>query len=217
MEKEALQDGARVVTRCDADAVFELRAKEYARAAEFEMTRPELLAWGEHDDAGTIVGVWQGGRLVATLRALVIPDRAAAEDVFACTVDLPGDMFPALMFGRGATDAALQRQGINALLRLYFLRALAADDDRIRCSIALPYEGAPRINLLRALGYELSRPVKTWDPEAREMAPALLAVLPRVRFESARARLETLCVDNVRRFPWIGAPLRLPIDAPSFA
>ncbi len=197
-----------VLTRRDAQSVYRLRAQEYAAAAEFDMTQPERLQWNAYDEQGIVIGVWHANQLVSTLRALVIPERAVAEDVFACTVDLQPEMFPALAFGRGATHAAFQRRGLNALLRLYFFLALQPDDF-IRSSLALPYQGAPRINLLKKLGYELNQPKQSWDDEAREKTPALLAVLPRHRIASARALLTSLTIPNIERYPWSGIPLSI--------
>jgi hypothetical protein len=205
-------DCACIVTSRDAESVYRLRAREYSAAAEFEMTRPELLRWSEHDEAGVVIGIWQANELVSTLRANVVPDRAAAEDEFTCTVDLPASMFPALVFGHGATHTAFRRQGLNALLRFYFFQALQPADGQIRASLTLVYEGAPRVNLLKTLGYEFSRPAKNWDREAREVAHALLAALPRNRLAAAQARLAVMSATNIVRYPWFGKPLRVDED-----
>jgi hypothetical protein len=121
-------------------------------------------------------------------------------------------MFPALVFGHGATHTAFRRQGLNALLRFYFFQALQPADGQIRASLTLLYEGASRVNLLKTLGYELSRPAKSWDPEARAVAPALLAVLPRNRVAAALARLTAISATNIVRYPWFGEPLRVKED-----
>jgi hypothetical protein len=205
-------DCACVVTSGDAESVYSLRVTEYAAAAEFEMTRPELLRWSEHDEAGVVIGIWHENELVSTLRAGVVPDRPTAEDEFACTVDLAASMFPALVFGHGATRTAFRRQGLNALLRFYFFQALQPVDGLIRASLTLVYEGAPRVNLLKTLGYEFSCPAKSWDPEARAVAPALLAVLPRNRVAAAQARLAAISATNIVRYPWFGEPLRIEED-----
>ena len=161
------------------------------------------------DEDGIVIGVWHGNELVSTLRARVVPERAAAEDEFTCTVDLPASMFPALVFGHGATNVAFQRHGLNALLRYYFFQALRPGDGRIRASLTVVYEGASRVELLKTLGYEFSRPARMWDPEARELAPALLAALPRNRLAPAQTRLAAMCATNIVRYPWSGEPLRI--------
>jgi hypothetical protein len=205
----------RTLNRCDADSVNELRLREYATASEFAILRPELLLWSEHDDDGVVVGVWSNGELLSTLRGLVVSDRRGAEDIFECTVDLPKDMFPALLLGRGATSARYRRMGLNALLRFYLLRAaIHTSDERtkvqVKASLALPYEGAPRVRLMQQLGYELSRPASNWDSELRVIRPAFLAVLPAERFEAAERYLFSLVSGNLEQYPWCGSPLRLP-------
>jgi hypothetical protein len=176
------------------------------------MTRPQLLRWSRHDEDGIVIGVWHANELVSTLRARVAPDRATAEDEFTCTVELPASMFPALVFGHGATHVAFRRHGLNGLLRFYFFQALQPVDGRIRASLSVVYEGAPRVNLLKSLCYELSHPAKMWDPEARELAPALLAALPRDRLAPAQTRLAAMCATNIVRYPWSGEPLRIEED-----
>jgi hypothetical protein len=208
-------DCACVVTSRDAESVFRLRLAAYVTASEFEMTRPDLLRWSTHDEDGVVIGVWHANELVSTLRTRVVPDRAAAEDEFTCSVDLPASMFPALAFGYGATNVAFRRHGLNALLRYYFFQALQPGDGRIRTSLAVVYEGAPRVKLLKTLGYEFSRPAKIWDPEAREIAPALLAALPRNRLAPAQTRLAAMCATNIVRYPWSGEPLRIEEDVTS--
>jgi GNAT superfamily N-acetyltransferase len=203
------RDGACRLTRDDAEALFTLRAHEYGRAAEFEMLYPEMLRWDDHDETGIVLGIRHEGELVATLRGVIAMDRPAAEELFCCSVALTPDHFPALMFGRGATSARFQRQGLNALLRLYVLRAVEAEGTCLGSSLALPYEGAPRVNLLKSLGYDIHRPTSTWDVEARERTPMLLAVLPRERFAGALRMLEEMSQASLARFPWTDEPLRI--------
>jgi len=212
MSVDLRPDCACTLTSRDAESVYRLRNGAYAAAAEFEMTRPELLRWSKRDDDGVVIGTWHANELISTLRAQVVPDRAAAGDEFACTVDLPASMFPALVFGHGATHAVFQRQGLNALLRYYFFQALQPGDGKVRASLTLVYSGASRVELLKALGYEFSRPAKVWDPEAHERAPALLAVLPRNRLAAAQDRLVALSATNIVRYPWSGEPLRIEQD-----
>jgi hypothetical protein len=201
----------RLLSRADEPALSQLRLREYSSAPEFEMLRPEFLGWTEHDDDGVILGVWSQGVLVSTLRGIVVRDREGAEEVFTCTVDLPENKFPALLLGRGATAASCRRMGLNALLRLYFLRAaVETAGNPVRSSLALPYEGASRVGLMRKLGYELSLPAENWDPEARGLRPALLAVLSQEKFAGAIDVLNTVGGPNLERYSWLGVPLTLP-------
>jgi hypothetical protein len=203
----------RVLNRNDAPALDELRLREYLTAREFEMTHPEHLRWSSLDDKGAIIGVVSSaGELLSTLRGLVVSDRYGAEDVFECTVNLPASLFPALLFGRGATSTSVRGMGLNALLRLHFLQAATSEEGgkSVKSSLALPYQGAPRVELMKKLGYELQRPEQTWDSEARERAPALLAILRCEQFTTAREYLLGLARDNMSRFPWLGQRLQLP-------
>jgi hypothetical protein len=204
------------LNRGDADAVADLRLREYGNAEEFQLLRPEMLRWSEHDEHGVILGIWAGEQFVSTLRALLVSGRQEAEDVLTCTVDLPVQSYPAIVFGRGATNRNYRRLGLNALQRLYFLRAVIENNKnplavKVNSSLALPYEGGPRLRLMEALGYQLKRPAQTWDPEAREIKPALLAMLPQDKFESAERYLANLCSAILHRCPWKGPDISLPI------
>lgn len=209
-------NSTRIVTRAAASALNELRTREYSTAREFEVLRPDLLEWDEHDDKGAIVGVWCGERMVATMRALVVADRATAESLMTCSVDLDDAHFPALVLGRGATAHSHRGHGLNSLLRVHFLRACLDEGGTlpgelpVASALGLAYEGAPRLRLMRELGYDLHRPEHVWDPEARELTPALLAVLPRTFFPSALTRLTALATPLERDFPWSGPRLLMP-------
>jgi GNAT superfamily N-acetyltransferase len=209
-------NSTRIVTMAAAPALNELRTREYSTAREFELLRPDLLEWSENDAKGAIVGVWCAERMVATMRALVVADRPTAEDLMTCSVDLDASHFPALVLGRGATAQSHRGLGLNSLLRVHFLRACLDEGGTlpgelpVASALGLAYEGAPRLRLMRELGYALHQPEHVWDPEAREVTPALLAVLPRASFPSALARLAALAAPLERDFPWSGPRLRMP-------
>jgi len=195
--------------------VDELRLQGYSTAREFTLLRPDLIIWGEHDDEAAVIGSWCGDVLASTLRGFVAADRVTAEDFLCCEVAASAELFPSLLLGRGATEPSFRRSGLNALLRYYFLHAAAAPAPTkpvsyVNSSIVMPYVGAPRLQLLRDLGYEMQVPARVWDPEVNDDAQPLIGVLPSTRFDSAISMLANLTAAARQRFPWRGAQLKLP-------
>jgi hypothetical protein len=194
-------------SRHDADEVFGLRLAAYGNAAEFELVRPELLRWGPHDDAGIVLAARDGGRILSTLRGVVVADRDAAEDELTCSVPLGPAAFPALVLAKGATLRGYGRSGLHSALRFHFLAA--ALEGRINSVLGLVYASAPRTNLMRELGYEFRAPARLWDPEGVPIQPGLFAYLSRGRVPSARDRLAAEVADVLAAYPWHGAALRI--------
>jgi hypothetical protein len=191
----------------DADEVFELRHAAYSQAAEFELVRPELLRWGPHDDAAIVLAARSDGRMLSTLRGIMVADRDAAEAELTCTVSLRPEAFPALVLGKGATLRGYGRSGLHSALRFHLLAA--AVEGRVRSVLGLVYASAPRTNLMRQLGYEFHVPARLWDPEGVPIQPGLLAHLPQRRLASARDRLASEVAEVLAAYPWQGDALRL--------
>ena len=203
-------DAACVIDRAsarDAKEVFRLRVAAYSHAAEFELTRPELLRWGPHDDAAVVLAARGGGRMLSTLRGVVVADRGAAEAELTCTVSFGPEAFPALVLGKGATLRGYGRSGLHSALRFHFLAA--ALEGRVNSVLGLVYASAPRTNLMRQLGYEFHVPARLWDPEGVPIQPGLLAHLSRRRLASAHERLASEVADVLAAYPWHGDALRL--------
>jgi len=69
MSVDLRPDCACTLTSPDAESVYRLRDGAYAAAAEFEMTRPELLRWSKRDDDGVVIGIRHANELISTVRA----------------------------------------------------------------------------------------------------------------------------------------------------
>jgi hypothetical protein len=193
----------RIATRADADAVYRLRLEAYAASREFRLTRPELLLWDEHDDDGIVlVACDASGTMLSTTRGGVVSNVAEAEDALTCSVPLPSSAFPALVLGKGATRRGAGSGGLHSALRYHFLDGVR--DSNLGSVLGLVYEGAPRTNLMRRLGYRFERPARFWDPEADALKQPLLAVLDRDRVDAACAELLAELGDLLERFPWAG-------------
>jgi hypothetical protein len=195
--------------RADADAVNALRLELYRQAREFRLLRPEQLVWnGCHDDGAVAAGWDVDGRLIATMQSRIVPTRARAEEKLGISVALDESWFPAAILSRAATARGHGRSGLNSVLRWHMLRAAQAWG--CRSLLGLVYADAPRLNLMRALGYRFQSPEHVWDDEVEPIQPPLLAYLAAADFSAALATFETTAAEPIASFPWRGPALVIP-------
>jgi hypothetical protein len=198
----------------DAATVTAIRIAAYERAPEFELLRPDLLAWDPADASRIVLAGWDAeGSLVATFQGIGAPDAAAAADILGVSVEMPAECFPSYVIGRAATAPGKARLGLNSVLRWHFLAATITAG--YGSTMGLAYTAAPRINTMAAMGYRFVRPARVWDPEVRPLSPPILCYLPASGFGTARAVLATQAAEAIAAHPWVGPGLVLPrVGAP---
>lgn len=211
--------GARVAAVAAAEqrsAIGSLRRDAYLSAREFRALRPVAYEWSDIDSRATVLAVWdESGAPLATMCGVVAATRADAEANFECAIPAEVGHFPALLLCRAATHADHRAEGLNSLLRYYFIQA--AWRGGLGSMMSLFFQGAPRLRLLETLGYQMKvLPNVTWESVVPHKSP-LLGSLARERMVSASASLEELLDASLKRYPWRGPPLVLPgpaIDRP---
>jgi hypothetical protein len=205
--KGVYQGRVGIVSTPDEKLAIELlRRQAYERAAEFSILKSSAYSWDEDDNLGYVLGVWDKDRnALATMRGIVAAGRTEAEDHFECSVPLEGSYFPSLLLGRGATLVNRSSVGLNSLLRYHFFEAAIQMD--LHSVLGAVFDGAPRIRLLKSLGYEFRKPDRVWDENLKIRSPILIASLRQDDFCRAR----TLLIETVERlfheFPWEGATI----------
>lgn len=139
----------RLATPADFEAVAALRLAAYRAAPEFTVSdEAAVTRW----DGQVLVADCSGNGLVATMQC--VPCHSLAE-LGHHNGSLPAvafAAFPTLLLNRGATRPVRHYQGLNSRLRLAVLET-ALTDSQIQSLTGFVYDGAPRLNLLRALGY----------------------------------------------------------------
>jgi hypothetical protein len=193
----------------DADAVNALRLELYSQAREFRLLRPEKLVWnGCHDDGAVAAGWDADGRLISTMQSRFVATRAQAEEKLGISVELDESWFPAVILSRAATARGHGRSGLNSVLRWHMLRAAQAGGSR--SLLGLVYADAPRLNLMRELGYHFRSPGLVWDDEVEPIQPPLLAHLAAAGFPAALAKFEASAAETIASYPWRGPALVIP-------
>lgn len=193
----------------DKEAISRLRINEFRRSSEFDLLLADQLRWNACDDGNIVLAAWNDqNEVVSTMRAMVVEDAANACDCLQCSVpDHIG--YPAIVFSAAATHNTHRGQGLNQAIRYYYL--LAA----LRCGIenilSPIYEGAPRIDFMRALGYEFVTPEKNWQTKLLPKSRRILGILPRAEMGRAVEYLRKHRSEVLAAYPWRGAPFRFPV------
>lgn len=199
----------RRATLKDCDTINHLRIDEFRRSTEFDLLLADQLRWNSCDDRHIVLAAWAGRRTaVSTMRAVVVKDKADALTSVQCS--LPDQLvFPALVFNSAATHIDYRRLGLNQAIRYHFLRAA------IRCGIEAIlspiYRGAPRIDFMRALGYQFMTPNKSWQTKLAPKKERILGILPRNRMGRAIDYLRTYRNDVLQAYPWQGPLFEFPV------
>ncbi|MDO7886636.1 hypothetical protein [Hymenobacter cheonanensis] len=177
----------RLATAADFDAVAALRLAAYRAAPEFTIAdEAAVTRW----DGQVLVADCSANGLVATMQ--YIPCRSLA-DLAHFNGSLPAvefKAFPTLLLNRGATRPGRHYQGLNSRLRLAMLETALADP-QLQSLTGFVYAGAPRLNLLRALGYSFC-PVSGADITFGEHTEELFVALPRTQFAIAAEQLRQM-------------------------
>jgi hypothetical protein len=172
----------------DHAAIESVRRAAYRRASEFDWNDASLLAWCAADDAACVLALWDAhGELLSTVRATVFTDVGEAEAFLEYSLAGITIAPPTLVLSRAATAPNAARHGLNSLLRQVYLAAAAATS--MGSVLTLVYSGGPRLEAMRAAGYDFFEPRAGWDTEAVARTQPLLAVLPRERLERAPGAL----------------------------
>jgi hypothetical protein len=197
----------RIAAARDKKEITALRLQEFARSRNFKLLRPELLHWNDVDDEHTVLGVWNDHQeVIATLRLIRVSNMEEA--VTRLEADIPVEIgFPCLIFNSAATRQDHHRQGFNQLLRYYSIQAAQAR--HIRHLISPVYLNAPRLTLMKRLGYTFHEPPRTWQTKLAPYTPRVLAVLAQNRFDSACDILKDSIPHLIAAYPWIGGAINL--------
>lgn len=195
----------RQTDRQDRDQINALRIREFQRSAQFTLLQPEMLEWNHCDDTSIVLSAWDGPCAVATMRAVLVCDTAQAESCVQCTVPSQ-TAFPAMVFTSAATHWDYRGIGLNQLLRYHFLKI--ATDHEIQSLLSPMYEGAPRIQFMKDLGYQFTTPPRSWQKKLDPKATRILGILTRSKMPQAIDLIETQRHEVIESYPWKGGPIR---------
>ena len=192
----------------DRDQINALRVNEFNRSNQFTLLKPDKLLWNSCDDESVVLSAWDGTRVVATMRAVVVHNAPEASTCAQCTIP-PDALFPAVIFNSAATDLEYRGLGLNQALRYHFLK-MALDSD-VQALLSPMYQGAPRIRFMEALGYRFSVPQLSWQDKLNPKTTRIMGIMPQERMACAMQMIEMQRRDIIRTYPWHGETAKFQI------
>jgi hypothetical protein len=199
----------RQATAEDKAVISQLRINEFRRSTNFDLLLADKLKWSRCDDENIVLAVWNGRKApISTMRAVVVNDTEEALACLECSVpdDLP---YPAIVFNSAATRKENRRQSLNQVIRYHFL--LAAVRDGIQAILSPIYLGAPRIDFMKALGYQFSAPQKSWQTKLLPKSERILGILSRADMVQAIDYLKAHRGKAIDTYPWQGELFTFPM------
>lgn len=156
--------------------INDLRTKAYSVADGYTVDL-STLNWKDSDNDSFVMVAKHQGQIVATMRGEVINDSALVEKKLECPWDFSAPLeLPALLLSRAATEKSHQAQGLNLLLRYWFLKF--AVFHKIPLVIGTFVSGSPRQNTLSNMGYDFFENKLGWQQSTyRSHRSVIVAVL----------------------------------------
>jgi hypothetical protein len=153
-----------------------LRKQEYAMASGYTLDL-ETLRWSISDSQSYVMVARDQQQMVSTMRGELITDQTLLEKKLECPWDFPKDLqWPAILLSRAATSKSHQSQGLNLVLRYWFLKM--AQHHRIPLVVGTFVNGSPRQNTLLDMGYQFFENTLGWQQSTyRSLRPVIVAVL----------------------------------------
>ena len=190
----------------DAHAITNLRVREYSRAKDFKLLKPEALRWNAMDEAHTVLTIWnEDDDLIATMRMVRVASMPIAEEVMRSEV--PGKVnFPALIFNLAVTRKENRHQGLNQLLRYYCIQL--AKTMGIQSLLSPMFQKSPRVKFMKSLGYVCHERNLSWQSTLVPGSPLILCILGQDQFDDALTALEKAIPDLLKDYPWTGPEFR---------
>ncbi|MBL7545677.1 MAG: hypothetical protein JNL11_17795 [Bdellovibrionaceae bacterium] len=156
--------------------IEQLRRQEYAQASGYSLDL-NSLRWQTSDDESFVMVAKDNGTIVATMRGEVILDPSVLEKKLECPWDFETPrQLPVLLLSRAATLKSYQAQGLNLVMRYWFLKL--AEHYRIPMVVGTFVTGSPRQNTLLSMGYQFHENKQGWQQSTyRSHRDVIVAVL----------------------------------------
>lgn len=191
----------RELTEEDAPLVNHLRQEGYASAEGFSVPA-WALEWNRIDNLSIVLGAFEDGDLVASMRGEIIASEGVLVQKIECPWVFPPKLeFPVLLLSRASTRASHRKQGLNGVLRAHFITL--ARHWRMRFLIGTLVGASSRKSDMQKLGYEFFDHPTGWNDDAfRSQSQVQVAVL------DLDAKAELIAKEQNPRassdFPWSG-------------
>ena len=170
----------------DINSVTHFRMIQLGTAKEFKLLKPELLA----NQNGNVFIVEVDGVLISTLQVEPINsvDDFNSKSGTMFIKPVKQSLFPGLYLSKAGTSESYRNLGINSLLRSLVI-SRAIKNQCINSLTAIGYESAPRLNLLKRIGYNFAKVKIPENGYTLPLKQPLFLFLPRRLFEYSNKKI----------------------------
>ena len=140
----------RYATIDDAENVASFRIEQFKSAKEFQII--DLNAVGKQ--RGKIFIAEIDEEIISTIQMEVINDGVVFEKIATCLIPENFKSYKTIYLSKGACAKEYRNIGLNSFLRMLILQDAIKNENILSLS-GTAYSDAPRINLLKKLGYKL--------------------------------------------------------------
>lgn len=169
----------------DNDRLTEFRISQFKSAKEFELLDTKLLT----KQRGNIFIVEKENEIISSMQIEKSETKENLISISNVNILEQFDFLPTFYLSKGATLKEYRNTGLNSYLRLLTLEE-ALDDDKIKSLTGFAYENAPRLNLLKNIGY-LFYPVSFIDTSyTKPFGQLFFLSLERAHFAKALKQLD---------------------------
>jgi hypothetical protein len=177
----------RFATPEDYDAVSELRLTEYRKAKEFVIKDESMIS---KQRGMILIAENEEKQVLSTMQMEVYDSLKSLSEASIYYPPHDFSLFPTLYLNRAASSSQFRNKGLNSLLRRKAFE-FAVENRELKSISGAVYEGAPRINLLKSLGYhfiETEEKIEYLAPTAK----MYFIYLERAQFEAAKSTIENI-------------------------
>ncbi len=160
-----MKHGTAYIQPEDRSLLNRLRLREYRKAEGFQIQDAAVL-WNDSDDQAHVLGVWERGELISSMRLEIIPSLEVLE--YKIETSLPAEItqsfdlsFPVGILSKAVTSSDHRGGGLNAHLRYHLLKI--AMEQGISHIFGTLVKGAPRSNTLKKMGYQFYQHPSGWN------------------------------------------------------
>lgn len=177
----------RLANRSDEQKIADFRIEQYKTAAEFTIVDLEALS----RQRGKILLAEFGGSIISTMQMEMVESITSFRALETAFIPLEFSDFPTIYLSKAGTTKPFRNMGLNTLLRKLVIEN-SLRTEAIASVTGTAYENAPRIHLLKRLGYDITE-IPPDIHYARPVGKELFLCLKRSNFQSA---LDVLNVEN---------------------
>ena len=140
----------RLATLDDTQKLYHLRHSSFSETEEFKLINADYLKI----QRGSVYVAEYNSKLISTIQFEVVEKISDLIEKSGTNIIEDREILNTIYLSKGATERKFRNTGINSIIRLFALNE-ALRNATINSITGIGYENAPRLNLLKHMGYDL--------------------------------------------------------------